>query len=269
MNILITGGDGYIAKHLRSFLSNQYIIYAPGKKELNCFDTDQVSIFFKTHSIDIVIHTALTGRDDLFSLDPLYLSNSLLMWKNLYNNRHRFNKLIQFGSAYEFPQNIHNNRVMIDNLYLDFPKSSYGYAKNLMARSCIDTENFYNLRIFGSFHHTEHDQRFFKKLLKSKNFVIDKDREFDYFNLDDLSKVVDFMIAEDLDWEGYQDINLVYSKKYSLYDQVLMFCDIQKINPDIIVNYKGFNLTGNSSLLDSFEIKFDGLENGFKKYNQR
>jgi len=268
MNILITGGDGYIAKHLRSYLKGDHFIFSPDKRSLNCFDSTQVSAFFENHDIDVVIHTALTGRNDLFSLDPMFLSNGLMMWRNLYNNRHRFGKLIQFGSAYEFSQDWHNDMVSQDALYTEFPKSSYGYCKNLMARNCIETENFFNLRIFGNFHYTENNKRFFKILMNAEQFIIERDRQFDYFNLDDILKVVKVVIDENLDWDRFRDINLVYSKKLYLYEQALLFCEIQKINPDIVINNTGFNLTGNSTKLDLLGIKLDGLEKGFEKYNQ-
>lgn len=263
MNILITGGAGFLASHLRNYLSVNNTVYAPTRQELDCLDSVSVNSFFERHSIDVVIHTALTGREQLFEIDPKWLTDSLLMWRNIFNNRDRFKQMIQFGSAYELDLNINNVETTLDNVKTALPVTSYGYAKNIIARICNDNDNCYTLRLFGNFHHTEKDFRFFKKLSLSAHFVINEDRMFDYFNLDDILKVVEFVIDTKPDT---RDFNLVYKEKYMLSEQVKMFCDINKMNTNIEIKSYGNHLTGSSAVLDSFELKLLGLTKGFKKY---
>jgi len=61
MKILITGGQGYIAKSITNSLWENYHILSPGKKELDLTDRKSVDNFFKDKQFDIVIHTAIKG----------------------------------------------------------------------------------------------------------------------------------------------------------------------------------------------------------------
>lgn len=263
MNILITGGNGFVASHLKNFLGSKHTVYAPGKTELNCLEPQEVNAFFNTHEVDVVIHTALTGREQLFENSTRLMREGLCMWYNIYNNRHRYKQLIQYGSAYEMNlSRIHREATLADVLN-SLPMTSYGSTKNFMARMCSETENFYTLRLFGHFHHTEPDHRFFKKLSKSAKFTMQEDKQFDYFNLEDTLTVTEFVINER---PLIRDVNLVYSEKLLVSEQVDMFCKIKHINPEINVLASGLDLTGDSSVLTSFNLKLQGLETGFAKY---
>ena len=188
------------------------------------------------------------------------------MWNNLYSNKSKFKKLIQFGSAYELELDQHNINASISNVLEQLPNSSYGKAKNQMARICTTTENFYTLRLFGNLHHTEKDFRFFKKLRTSTQFVINEDRKFDYFNLEDVLTVVKFIIDET---PSTRDINLVYKDKLALSEQVKLFCNVNNIYPAVTINSIGFDLTGNPDNLSAFNLPLEGLVKGFEKYSIR
>lgn len=263
MNILITGGNGFVATHLKNFLGNKHTVYAPGKDQLNCLEPQEVNRFFDTHEVDVVIHTALTGREQLFDNSTRWMREGLGMWYNIYNNRRRYKQLIQYGSAYEMNlSRIHREATLVDVLN-SLPMTSYGSTKNFVARMCSETDNFYTLRLFGHFHHTEPTHRFFKKLSMSSSFTMQEDKQFDYFNLEDTLAVTEFVLNER---PAVRDINLVYSEKLLISEQVKMFCDVKHINPDIKVLTSGLDLTGDASVLNSFNLQLQGLESGFKKY---
>lgn len=266
MNILITGGNGFLAQHLVALLASKHTVLAPSRLQLDCLDTKAVTKFFDDHTIDVVIHTALTGRENLFSTDVQYFNDSMTMWNNLYSNRAKFKKLIQFGSAYELDLTHHNNNVSLSDVLEQRPESSYGKAKNNMAWSCTTTDNFYTLRLFGNLHYTEKYFRFFKKLSTSSQFVINEDRKFDYFNLEDLLTVVNFVIDET---PTVRDINLVYTDKLMLSEQVELFCNVNNIRPEVTINSIGFDLTGSPDNLLSFNLPLEGLVKGFEKYSIR
>ena len=263
MNILITGGNGFIAGHLKNFLSQHHTVFAPGKDQLNCLDTGAVNSFFETHTIDIVIHTALSGREKLFDSDTKWMHDGLSMWTNIYANKHKFKKLIQFGSGYELDLSVDNQLSTLDDVLNSFPITPYGISKNQIARMCNRTEHFYTLRLFGHFHFTESDNRFFKKLSLSNEFTINEDQIFDYFNLEDTLTVVEFVINETPDT---RDINLVYNQKLLMSEQAEIFCRINQINPCVTIKSTGNELTGDPAILNSFNLKLQGLEAGFKKY---
>lgn len=56
--IIITGGEGDIAKAIKRKLENKYIILTPGKKELDVTSIQQVEKYFTENTPDILINNA-------------------------------------------------------------------------------------------------------------------------------------------------------------------------------------------------------------------
>jgi GDP-L-fucose synthase len=263
MKILITGGHGTVGSFLAKQLS--YDILNPSKEELDLFNAQQVSDYLDQHKVDIVIHCALTGRNDLFSIDPRFTTDSLWMFRNLWNNKHKFKKLINLGTAYEYDLK-KNNWLVTEHSILDhLPSTSYGYAKNIIARTIRETHNFFNLRLFGVFHENESDQRFFKKLLINESIDINNDVYFDYIYLEDIVPMINTIID---DVQLHRDINMVYHTKYKMSELATLFCQVHGIDPEgiKIIGCNGLNLTGDSHQLDQYKFDYVGLEAGFRSY---
>ena len=67
--ILITGGNGFIAKNLVEGLD--YNIIAPNSKELNLLDSNKVFNFIRENKFDTIIHAATYDAAPTFSTkDP-------------------------------------------------------------------------------------------------------------------------------------------------------------------------------------------------------
>jgi GDP-L-fucose synthase len=261
MKILITGGKGKVGSFLTSRLP--YEILSPGRDELDLFDLKQVSDYLDQHNVDVVIHCALTGRNDLFSQEPHYTTDSLWMFRNLWNNKHKFKKLINLGTAYEFDLSKDNSSVKEDDILSHLPNTSYGYAKNIIARIIKNTDNFYNLRLFGVFHEAEDDSRFFKKLLLNNGIVINNDVFFDYIYLNDILPVILKILNHNLD---FRDINMVYPTKYRMSELAYMFADIHDIDKSSISiqGSNNLNVTGDPTRLINFNLM--GLQAGIESY---
>lgn len=264
MNILITGSRGFVGNFISQNLKN-HRTFCPDKHELNLLNNSQVSAYFDHYNIDVVIHCALTGREVLGSLDPVYLSDGILMFRNLWNNRHKFKTLINMGTVYEHDLEVDNSMIKEGEFIHHLPKTSYGYAKNIIARIIKDTENFYNLRIFGNFHETESEKRFFKKLLLEDEVTIHNDHYIDYLYMPDLLPMIECVIKNQ---SQYRDINMVYSTKYRLSEMAQMFCDIHRLNKNKIkiLKQSDKNLTGDPTKFSSFNFNLIGLEEGFRRY---
>lgn len=265
MNILITGSGGFVGGFLKKKLEKNYNIFSPRSSDLDLRNLELVKQWFDQNKIDIVIHCALSGRETLESLDNQYLTDGLLMFRNLWLNQHKFKKLIHLGTAYELNLKQDNIEIKENEFLNHLPVSSYGYSKNIIARIIKETNNFYNLRIFGNFHETESTKRFFKRVINDPMIIIENDIYMDYIYIEDILPIIDYLINKD---HYYRDINLVYKDKYRLSDLAYMICDYLKLNKNKIqiVNKGTNNLTGNSLRFAEFNFNLIGLEQGIRNY---
>lgn len=265
MKVLVTGGNGFVGRHIVNYLTTQgYQVLAPSSQELDLRDNLQVQNWFDTNTVDAVVHCALSGREVLPSTDPQYLTDGLLMFRNLWRCRTEFGKLINLGTAYELDLTKNNSLVTEDEFLNHLPLTSYGYSKNIIARIIRETDNFFNLRLFGVFHETESDSRFFKRVMLHNQVTIFSDIYLDYIYLEDIFPVITSVLS------GCQikDINMVYDTKYRLSEVAGMLCDSLNLPRDkIVVKHVGNeNLTGDSGKLSSLKLPAIGLLNGLRKY---
>lgn len=263
--MLITGASGFVGKFIVDNLKNKYEIFIPSSDDLDLTNLPQVEQWFRTNKVDVVVHCALSGREVLSSTDPQYLADGLLMFQNLWLQKEQYTRFVNFGTAYEFDLTRDNLNVLEHEFIHHLPKTSYGYAKNIIARIIKDTPKFYNLKLFGVFHETESANRFFQKVKNQDQTVIENDRYLDYIYLPDILPMLVRMI------EGtsqHSDVNMVYPTKYLLSEMAFKLCDVLEMPRSkikILAN-DGKNLTGNSAALSSYNFNLIGLEQGLGNY---
>lgn len=263
--ILITGSGGFVGSHIVNHLQDNCNLLTPRSYELNLLNFQDVEYYFQNNEIDIVIHCALSGREFLSSHDPVYLSDGLIMFRNLFNQRKHFDKFINLGTAYELSLDVDNTLINEDDFLSHLPITSYGLAKNLIARTIRETPKFFNLRLFGVFHETESERRFLKKVRNEEHIIIEKDSYFDYLYLPDMFPILDRIINNHCQ---IRDLNMVYANKYRLSEIAYMLCDHLGLdkNKITIKNQKGLNLTGSPNKIQTLDIDFIGLEKGIRNY---
>jgi GDP-L-fucose synthase len=266
--ILITGGTGFIGTFLRNYYTGTHTIFAPGHSVIDLTNGESVDNFFNRHNIDVVIHCALAGRDRINAIDHNLTIQNLEMFNNLWRNKKRFGKLINCGTGNEFDTSTNIIDAKEEEVFDHLPRASYGYAKNLIARLIHNTDNFFNLRLFGVFHHTESPKRFFKLIYNATDstpFRIFQDQYFDFINLEDIIPMIDAILD---DTAQHHDINMVYKQKYLQSELARMFAEIHNIpHKRIIVEHKSdINFIGSSARLANHDFVFKGLEDGFRKY---
>ena len=271
MRIMITGANGFIGKYLSSYLQEVgHQIFACSRDKLDMLDANAVRQFFNTTYFDLVINCALVGRDNINDpmqsiQDPLIRDN-LRIWDNLVNNRHRFKRLINFGSGHEFDIDRDINYAQELDIFNCEPTFSYGYVKNFISRDAIQYENFYTLRLFGVFHYSENTKRFFKKLWTKpkQDFIIENDRYFDFINLEDIAPMVELIGAGQV---KDRDINLVYNEKLLLSDLAKQFNEIKILESNIIVNNISNNsYTGDFTKFYQYNTPKLGMHLGWLRY---
>lgn len=214
--ILITGSNGYIARNLFVSLNNCDITLT-NRQNLNLLNSQEVNDYFKVNSFDIVLHTAVSGGSRLQEDDYSWVYQNLLMVNNLMYNSHKFSKLISFGSGAELDRRFDINEN--SELQTSFPIDPYGLSKNSIAKSFINHEKFYNIRIFNVFNEDELETRMIKsnilKYMDKKPMKIFQNKIMDFFHMNDLVKIIDYYIQNE---KCPHTINCTYESKYSLLD---------------------------------------------------
>ena len=265
MRILITGARGFVGNFIANHLKEKHILLTPTSQELNLTDLTQVNSWFENNKIDAIVHCALSGREVLSSTDPQYLSDGLLMFRNLWLHRDQYKQFINLGTAYEFDLSKNNFNVKEHEFIDHLPTTSYGYSKNVIARIIRDTHEFYNLRLFGVFHETESPLRFFKRVINQDQIIINNDQLLDYIYLPDIMPMIDTI----LDGNAQErDINMVYHNKYRLSELAYFLCEHLGISQSKIkvAADNGCHLTGDGTKLSSYNFPLVGIKNGLKNY---
>jgi len=252
MKILITGGNGYIAKSLYNSLKNTYEITTLTRNNFDLNHFKVLDSYLKHKYFDVVIHCAVSGGSRLKEDTIGDMDNNLQMYYNLLNCRDKFGKLIHFGSGAEITQ----------------PETPYGLSKRIISKSISEQENFYNIRIFAVFDENELDTRFIKSNIKryinKEPIVIHQDKFMDFFYMKDLISLVDYYIQNE---NPPKEIDCSYQQSYSLFDIANMINGLDTHKTQIIFNNGGMGekYCGNSNTL----LNYIGLEVGITNiYNK-
>jgi GDP-L-fucose synthase len=257
MNILITGGNGYIGKSLYESLNKQYTVTRITRTDFDLTDHWATYNWFIDKKFDVVIHTAVVGGSRLKTDSDDTINQNLKMLFNLQHNKHLFGKLITFGSGAEIFQ----------------PNTPYGLSKITISQIIKNMENWYNLRIFAVFDENELETRFIKgnilRYLRKEPMIIHADKIMDFYYMKDLTTLVDYYIKND---NLPKQINCNYGMKWTL-KQIAFFInslDIHKVSV-IVENNKPLEFYCDST----HEIKIDeiglpqGIINTFNKLKNR
>ena len=254
MKILITGANGYVGKSLYNALKDKYKITTITRKEIDLNNSNQVNDFFKDKYFDVVLHCAVKGGSRLQQDDWSIMDHNLQMYYNLISNQSHFNKFIHFGSGAE--------------LYAK--NGPYGFSKDIIRRSIMIRDNFYNLRIFGVFDDNELDTRFIKantkRYINKEPIQIHQDKVMDFFYMQDLIKVVEYYINEK---DLLKEFNCSYSEHVSLKEIANIINNLDNYKVDIMVVNEGLAEPYANNQWFGLGLNFIGLKQGIKEvYNK-
>lgn len=249
--ILITGGNGYIAKSLAQGLSEHDVTLIT-RADVNLTDENACRSFFYNKSFDVVLHTAIEGGSRLKKDDESVLENNIKMHYNVYNYAGKYAKFISFGSGAE----------------LGRPTDPYGLSKFVIAQSMLSKPNCYNIRVYAVFDHNELDTRFIKanitKYANKEDMVIHQNKLMDFFYMDDLLLVIKYYINNN---NPPKEFNCTYLESKTLLQiaETINHLDkhrvgINVLNDGLIGDYIGS--------WDGLILPYTGLEQGIQNtYN--
>jgi len=270
MKILITGGNGNIAKMIRNnLLSDAYEIVNLSRYDLDVLNQFDIEKYLSENNFDVLVHTAILGGRRTKEENGDVTHKNLLMFENLLKFADKFKMIINFDSAaiYDRSTDILNRKET--DLHT-IPTDYYGFSKYNIFKRSLQYDNVFNFRIFNIYHVNEEPDRFIKNCFLAKkngtNVTIFEDKYFDFVYEDDFIKIVKYYFDNmDNQVNLQKTINICYEKKYKLSDiaKIILDNDDSKIN---ILNETSNNYSGNGSLLKSLNIDIMGLEDSLKKY---
>ena len=271
MKVLITGGNGNIAKMIKRNLSCEvYEIKNLSRNDLNVLDQVDIEKYLSENVFDILVHTAILGGRRTKEENGDVTHNNLLMLENLLKFADKFKMIINFDSAAIYDRNTDILDRKESELHT-IPTDYYGFSKYLIYQRSLHYDNVYNFRIFNIFHVNEEPDRFIKSCFNAKKnnteITIFEDKYFDFVYEDDFVKIIKYYFDNVCFPEKLiKTINICYEKKYKLSEIAnLIINDSTKIN---ILDSTSLNknYSGDNKLLRSLNIELLGLENSLKIY---
>jgi GDP-L-fucose synthase len=272
MKILITGGNGFLARELASyFTSNSHNVITTNRNSLDPTNYENVKAFFEHVEVDALVHTAVKGGRRGHQENMKDMLDNLAMFHNLRSFSHKYKVMFNFGSGAEFDRTKNISKAEEPNIFNSLPADYYGLSKNLISRDIIQKcDNAYNLRLFGCFGINEEPQRLFKatydRFINGEDAVIHQDRWMDYFYAQDVGKVIEHIFENRAD-NIPKDINLCYREKYKLSDYVNKIKNLMNVDLGVIIqdNTYAYSYDGNAERLQSLNINLHGLEKGLQE----
>ena len=253
MKILITGGNGYVAKSLFNSLSKEFDVTVVTRNNFDLTNSHQTNKFFKNKNFDVVIHCAIVGGNRTKEDGENVLDQNLKMYFNLLDNCKNFKRFIHFGSGAE--------------IYMK--EKPYGLSKHIINYSIQNKINFYNIRIFGLFDENELDTRYLKtninNYLNGRDIHIFSNKMMDFFYMKDFLLVVKYYIETENPPKIYE---CVYPEKKTLLDiaKIINSMGDHSVNIVIEEKMKSESYVGN---FKSLGIRYVGLEQGIKNVYEK
>ncbi|OGK26092.1 sugar epimerase [Candidatus Roizmanbacteria bacterium RIFCSPLOWO2_01_FULL_37_12] len=241
--IFITGSSGFIGRNLKEYLQKKFTVFAPSHKQLNLLDADKVRIYILKNKINVILHCALIGggKEDLEIKDIVY--SNLRIFFNITRNSKLVDKIIHFGSGLEYDKNRPLKSVKEEDFDKKIPMDEYGFYKYVCAKYSENSQNIYDLVIFGIYgKYEDYLYRFIsnsiiKNLLKMP-IVINQNVVFDYLYINDLVKIVGYFISHK---PKYKIFNLTSGKKIDLLSIAKLINSVGEFKSEIKILNKGLN----------------------------
>ena len=193
MKVCVLGAGGFVGKNL--LRDTDWI--GVTHNDLDLTNQKAVEHYFTTHNYDVVIHCAVIGGSRLKPDDGDVIHKNILMFENVV--RVFKGKVLYFSSGAARRGNP--------------PTDPYGLSKWIIDRRIETIEDAYSLRIWGCYGPGELPTRFSAVCKEKGHVVIEKDKYFDFIDVEDVIKVVcDYVQGKRHD----KEYNLVYPEKLLL-----------------------------------------------------
>lgn len=220
LRILLTGRSGFIGKNILEKLSERYDFFAPTHDQVDLLNFNSVKKYYLTKGpFDAVLHCAIVGGNRKTGDGKEFAFDSLRMFENLSYFKEKFGRFFYFGSGIEYGKERPVRSFPEDRFREIVPQSNWGLFKYICATFVENNpEKFINLRLFGVFgKYEDYSIRFVSnsicRNIMNIPIIINKNVVYSYLYIDDLVKVVDFLLSNKSRFNVY---NVIPSKKTDL-----------------------------------------------------
>lgn len=194
MRVCVLGSGGFVGKNLLE--KNKEWIGVPFDV-LDLTQQKDVEVFFRNNTYDVVIHCAVIGGNRLVHDEAHVFYKNILMFENVV--RVFKGTLIYFSSGAALRGNP--------------PCDPYGLSKWIIDTRIQTIQNAFSLRMWGCYGPGELLTRFSAVCKKEGHVFIQKDRYFDFIDIEDVCSIVkEYVLGKRCE----KEYNMVYPKKLRL-----------------------------------------------------
>lgn len=246
MKILLTGGSGFVGRNVKEYLQQKgYDVYAPASNELDCLDEEKVKRWLQTYYYDVVLHFAVYGDTGDHVKDAAkVLEYNLRIFYNFAKHDSLYGRMIYTGSGAEYDKRYPVQMVTEEDLKTrSLPIDQYGLMKYLVNQVIENSDNIYNLRLFGIFGKYEDWKiKFISNLccksLRGLPLSLRQNCYFDYLWIDDFCQMLEKFIK--LEHPRHHVYNAVRGEKIDLLSLAHIVNEIADESREIFVCQEGY-----------------------------
>jgi GDP-L-fucose synthase len=208
LNILLTGGSGFIGRNIVELMGDRYHFLAPSHKELDLLEENEVERFLKDKKIDVVVHSAVKpGHRNAKDLTNIFYADARMFF-NLARCSSRYQKMIVLSSGAVYDIRCDLRKVTEDFYDTSVPADEHGFFRYVSAKYIETQKNIVELRIFSIFgKYEDYAIRFISnaicKAVYDLPITIKQNRCFDYLYINDFIPILDFFIQNNVRHKAY------------------------------------------------------------------
>lgn len=243
-NILIVGATGFIGRNLFEFFCEKqnYNIQVLNRKDLDMYSDKAVEEYLKCKFYDVIIFCANDSsvrNPDIRVGEMTYYNLRLVL--NFERCSKYYGKLFYLGSGAEYDKRFDIACASEDMIANHVPADEYGLYKYTVNKIIENSENWYNLRLFGIFgKYEDWKTKFISglccKAIKGLPLTIRQDTRFDYLWIEDFCRIVEILIQKD---NIPHSMNVVRGEDISLVELTNIVKDISNKDLPVYIAREG------------------------------